>query len=273
MAVRWLAVSCALLGVTAWFLPEAAANEAPPASQPTPVADSLYRRLKVSTGFHYSSGDYGTSDTTEIFYVPLVIRGEISRWALQATIPYIRIDGPAGIVDGPAGPIATNGQGDGLGDIFLRGSFLLPTKSTWPSWVPFIDIAGLVKFPTASRGDGLGTGELDFGIESELTWALGRLTPFAGVGYRFLGDPPGTNLNDVFGTSGGAQYRILDPIAAGVLLDYRQASSSATGEQLEVVPFASWTFLPSWSLETYVSVGLTSGSPDAGVGVQLGRTW
>lgn len=273
MAVRWLAVSCALLGLAPWFLPEAAASDAPPTSQPTPVAEPLYHKLKVSVGFHYSSGDYGTSDTTEIFYVPLVIRGEISRWALQATIPYIRVDGPAGIVDGPAGPIETSGKGDGLGDIFVRGSFLLPRPFTWPSWAPFVDVAGLVKFPTASRGDGLGTGEFDFGIETDLTWGFGNLTPFASFGYRFLGDPPDANLNDVFGTSAGAQYRILDTIAGGLLIDYRQASSSATDPRLELVPFASWNFVSSWSLDTYVSVGLADGSPAAGVGLQLGRSW
>jgi hypothetical protein len=273
MAVRRLVASCALLGAVACARPAAAASVATQPAPPTPVAEPLHRRIKVSVGFHYSSGDYGTSESTEIFYVPLVIRAELGRAALQATIPYLRIDGPAGIIEGPAGPIDSSGEGDGLGDLFARGSYLLPRRSAWPSWVPFVDVAGVVKFPTASRGDGLGTGEFDFGLESDLTWGLGRLTPFASVGYRFLGDPPGADLDDVFGFAAGAQVRILPPLAAGVLLDYREASSAATGERLELVPFASWTFTRPWSIEAYVSAGLASGSPDAGVGVQIGRSW
>lgn len=273
MAVRWLFASCVLLGAVAWCQCEAVAGETEILSETPADTQPLHRRLEVSLGFHYSTGDYGTSDSTEIYYIPLLVRAEISRWTIQATIPYIRIDGPGGIIDGPAGPIETSGKGDGLGDIFLRVSFLLPTKSNWPSWVPFVDVAGLVKFPTASRSDGLGTGEFDFGIETDLTWAFDRLSPFVTLGYRFLGDPPNANLNDVFGTSGGAQYRILDVLWAGILLDYRQPSSSATDERLELVPFAAWSPAPSWSVDPYVSIGLADGSPDVGTGLQLGYAW
>lgn len=273
MAVRWLLASCALFGAATCCRPEAAGGEEAAPAQSPAATQSLHYRLKVSLGFHYSNGDYGTSDTTEIFYVPLFVRAEVSRFTLQATIPYIRVDGPAGIIDGPAGPIETSGKGDGLGDIFVRGSYFLPRKPAWPSWVPFVDLAGLVKFPTASRSDGLGTGEFDFGIESDLIWLFGRLSPFATIGYRFLGDPPDADLNDVFGATVGAQYHVLDTVWAGLLLDYRQPSSSVTDERLELVPFGSWAFAPLWSFEPYVSVGLADGSPDAGVGVQLGRSW
>ena len=241
------------------------------AETPAPP-EPLYRRFKASIGFHYSSGDYGSSDTTEIFYVPLVLTAEVSRFTLQATIPYLRVEGPSqAIVEGPEGPIA--GNGDGLGDVLARASYLLPRKHEWPVWVPFVDLVGLVKFPTASRGDGLGTGEFDLGLDAELTWVAGRLTPFAAVGYRFLGDPPGFDLHDVFAASAGAMVRIIDTLGAGVLLDYREASSSSTGERLEIVPFASWKLLGHWSADPYVSAGLAKGSPDAGVGVQFGCAW
>lgn len=234
----------------------------------------MYRRVKVSIGYHFSTGDYGESESTDIHYVPLTLTGEISRWSAQLTIPYINISGPAGFIEGgPVGPIETDGDGSGLGDIITRVSYLLPWRDTWPEWVPYIALAGLVKFPTASRGDGLGTGEFDFGIESELTWAMQPLTPFATLGGRFLGDLPDTELHNVFLLSVGAAYQFLDPLSAGLMLDFRQASSDDSGEQLELVPFSTWRFIHPWSLQGYVSAGLASGSPDVGVGLQLGYSW
>lgn len=245
-----------------------------------PTAVPLYRRFKVSLGYHFSAGDYGSSATTTINYVPLVVTGEIDRWTLQLTIPFLRIDGPAGIIEGPNGPIeTTDGESEGLGDLLARGAYLvpvryfLPEEIAWQRWVPYVDLIGLVKFPTASRSAGLGTGEFDFGLEVELTWALGRFTPFATAGVRFLGSPPDTHLSDVFVGSIGGLYRILDSLSGGLLLDYRQSPSPSTGQRLELVPFASWQFAPPWSVESYVSAGLADGSPDVGVGVQFGYTF
>jgi hypothetical protein len=196
------------------------------------------------------------------------------------TVPYLHVSGPAGIIDGPNGPIqTTDGTTDGLGDLLLRGSWLLPVESLFPPdeplppWLPYVDLIGLVKFPTASRSEGLGTGEFDFGVETDLTWMVGRFSPFVGIGYRVLGSPPGTHLDDVVTASLGALYRIGAALSAGVLLDYRQPPSPSTGQRLELVPYASWVIASPWALESYVSIGLSDGSPDVGVGSQLGYTW
>jgi len=240
------------------------------------VAEPLYTRFKVSLGYHYSSGTYGTSDTTEIAYVPLVAKAEVGAWSLQGTIPYLRISGPPGLVEGPNGPVqTTSGEADGLGDVLLRGAYLVQPPRLWPQlpWLPFVDLVGLIKFPTASRSAGLGTGEFDFGLESELFWSAGKFTPFGTVGYRFLGSPPGSNLHDVFlGTVGGL-YAIIESVHAGLFLDYRQAASATSGERLELVPFGSWQLDRHWSADVYASAGLATGSPDAGTGLQLAYTW
>src|SRR5690242_14519693 len=72
---------------------------------PAEAKSSLYERFKVSLGYHYSIGDYGESESTTIQYVPLVLTADIDRWRAQLTLPYLNIDGPAGIVEGPNGPI------------------------------------------------------------------------------------------------------------------------------------------------------------------------
>lgn len=249
--------------------------------EPAPPARPLYWRIKASLGYHFSSGDYTASDTTDIQYVPLVVTIDVERWRLQGTLPYLYVSGPQGIIVGPDGlPIETvSGTSGGLGDVLLKGSYLLPVEDLFPAdqplpdWLPYVELIGLVKFPTASRAKGLGTGEFDFGIESDLTWTLGRLSPFVSASYRILGSPPGSHLYDVFGCSLGALYRVAEPLSAGLLLDYRQPPSATSGQRLELVPYASWLITPPWTLESYVSAGLADGSPDVGVGSQLGYTW
>jgi hypothetical protein len=259
-------------------------SSAPGGAQEAGLAErspALYWRVKLSVGYHYSIGDYGLSDATQINYVPLIGTVDIDRWRLQLTIPYLHISGPPGIITGPDGnPIqTTDGTSDGLGDVLARASYLVPVRRLLPEswamqpWVPLVALIGLVKFPTASRSQGLGTGEFDLGIEGELSWVLGDLMPFASVGYRFLGSPPGTHLDNVLIAVGGAQYRVLPMLSAGLLLDYRQAPTAVTGERLELVPYASWLVVPPWTLDGYVSAGLAKGSPAVGVGIQAAYTW
>jgi hypothetical protein len=252
------------------------------AAEPVPTAakPSLYQRVKVSLGYHYSIGDYGESQSTTIQYVPLVLTADIDRWRVQATIPYLNIDGPAGIIEGPNGPIQTNdGDASGLGDLLLRGAYLLPIERALPQdwstsrWLPYVDLVALLKVPTASRSQGLGTGEVDFGFETELTWSLGAFSPFTTLGYRYLGSPPDQHLSDVFVGSLGALYRFLPSLSGGALLDYRTSPSPSTGQRLELVPYAAWLIAEHWPLEGYLSAGLADGSPDFGVGFQLGYSW
>lgn len=224
--------------------------------------------LDATLGTHYSTGDYGTSSATDILYVPLLVRGELDRWTLELTIPYLWIRSGGGIVQGPNGPIqAESGVEDGLGDILLRGMYTLPPARTR---LPWVDLAGLVKFPSASRARGLGTGAFDYGLETTVTWTIDRLTPFASVGYRFLGSAPDIALDDVVTAAGGAQVRVLDTIYAGLMIDWREVASASSGERLELVPIASWRVDPHWSVSGYATAGLADGSPDAGAGVSLG---
>lgn len=235
------------------------------------LSAAVETKFKVSLGYHYSTGNYGTSHTTEIAYIPLIAKAEIGAWTIQGTLPYLRISGPAGFASVGNTVVQTNGgTSDGLGDVLLRGAY---TFEPLAPWMPFVDVAGLIKFPTASRGDGLGTGEFDYGVESEFFWSLERFTPFAAVGYRFLGSPPGTHLDNVVVGSAGGIYRIIEPVHAGLFLDYRQSPSASVGERLDLIPFGSWQIDAHWSVDLYATAGLAKGSPDAGTGLQLAYAW
>ncbi|MBI3784895.1 MAG: hypothetical protein HY270_16000 [Deltaproteobacteria bacterium] len=236
--------------------------------RPAAADETVHQKLKVSLGYHFSSGTYGTGERTEIAYVPLIVRAERGLWTFELTVPYLRISGPSTILTGQSQ--TSKVDSDGLGDISSRGSYtLLPVTD----WMPYIDLIARVKFPSASHSKGLGTGKFDFGFETELAWSLKRFTPFVDVGYRFLGSPSGTTLRDVVLGSIGGFYRLADPLWIGLLLDYRDAASAANGTRLEISPFMSWKVDQHWSVDTYASAGLAKGSPDAGVGLQLGYTF
>jgi hypothetical protein len=226
--------------------------------------------LRAGLGYHYSSGDYGDRESTHISYVPLIVRSDIEAWTLELTLPYIAIRGPSGIfgvIDGNqnAGNEDVERK-QGPGDILLSAAYTL-----WPWWerMPFLTATGRIKFPTASESDGLGTGEFDFYVSGQATWAAGAYTPFIEIGYEALGDSSQVNLHDAVQLSTGLSYKLLEALNLGFSFDYGSPTSSSAGQRIDLVPFLYWNLTPAWALGGYGSAGLADGSPDVGVGVQL----
>src|SRR5258708_8788611 len=56
--------------------------------------------LSLGVGFNYTSGDYGTSTTTQILTIPFMARYEHAPWTLKLSIPYIRVSGGTAVVPG-----------------------------------------------------------------------------------------------------------------------------------------------------------------------------
>ncbi|HYC56593.1 MAG TPA: transporter [Candidatus Binatia bacterium] len=235
----------------------------------------------MSLSSHYSTGDYGPDQDTDIFYAPFVARAELGPWMLKLVLPYIIVSG--GGVEGPAGPVAgSGGTHDGLGDIVAEVSYTF-----WfaQRWAPILEIGSRVKFPTADEDEGLGTGEFDVTPEIELAGILGRWTPFASAGYRVLGDSQDSTYYDGFVVTAGTTVRVTERLEAGGFLYWRQASSEVTlprdgppparprtgraDDPFEIIPYLRWTLSSSWLVDFYVSAGLSDGSPDVGTGLTL----
>jgi len=234
---------------------------------PAFATESLSTRVEVGLGFHYSRGHYGTSQVTEIDYVPLTARLDVNQWSAKLTLPYLHISGNNSVVEGPNGPLAlSGGSADGLGDLLVAGTY---TFFPFAYWAPFIEFGPLLKIPTADPDKGLGTGAPDVTTEAVAARTYDRLTPFAGLGYRYVGNAPTTRLHDGFLASGGALYRLVDHVDAGCFVSWRQTATPTTGDVLDVVPFATVRITPHWLVDSYVTAGLASGSPDVGTGVQV----
>src|SRR5207247_10697861 len=56
--------------------------------------------FSLGVGFNYSSGEYGTSTTTELLSIPIVARYDHAPWVFKLTIPYLSISGGTSVVPG-----------------------------------------------------------------------------------------------------------------------------------------------------------------------------
>ncbi|MDH3703005.1 MAG: transporter [Alphaproteobacteria bacterium] len=239
-------------------------------------AQKTWSAFKFSTGVDYTTGDYGTGSNTDILFIPFTGKYEHGPWVVGMTIPYIHIDGDGSVVGGTDGsPIVGDESGggrtvkSGLGDIVALLTYsILPKKKT----LPLVELTGKIKFPTANENDGLGTGEFDYSVQVDISQKFGKITPFGTLGYRFVGEPSGTNLNDIFFLSLGGSYALQEKWSAGLIFDYRQSTSDAADDPAELTPFVVWKVHKDWSLNTYGLIGLTDGSADYGGGLQVSYT-
>ena len=233
--------------------------------------------LTLGTGFDYTSGNYGSSQSTDILYLPFYARYETGRALFRLTVPYVRITGPGNVLGagadrvtlpGRAGPRRTE---SGLGDIVASAFYnVLSERSS----VIGLDLGAKVKLGTADETKGLGTGKNDYSLQADLFKPLGGgYTLFGSLGRRWYGDPPGVNLKDVFYGSLGASYRFSAERAAGVVYDYRPAIIAGGGEISELTAYVSQRLSREWKLQPYAVLGFGRASPDYGVGLQIAYSY
>jgi hypothetical protein len=257
--------SSALLGIT-----PAAAQDT---RAPTPADTAKRPGFSFSTGIDYSTGDYGQAEDTEILVVPLSARATVGNLAFTATVPYLRIDGPGGVVIGPGGePLpgvpGTGGLREGIGDLTLGATYSVPAETLGGLELEF---GGRVKLATSDEDKQLSTGQTDFTATTEISYPMGNLIPFVSLGYRFLGDPVGIDLRD--GPTASVGTSIL--LGSSVLItsyDYAQASSPLAEDSHEIFAGFSTPLSSRFNLTAYGIAGLSQGSPDVGVGLLLTTT-
>jgi hypothetical protein len=234
----------------------------------------------MGLGFDYSEGDYGEDRQTRMFYVPLSLAYLFDDFAptltrrdqfeLRLIVPYVVVDGvlTAGVDE------ATTA--DGIGDLLLTAVYLYyPVHSALPA----TEVSFHTKLPTASESDGLGTGEVDYGLELTLFQRFGDFVPFASGGYRFVGEnEPDYQLRNGAAASAGVGWVPHPRWTLGVSYDWRQSiSKRSTGsgtlvrsdDAHELTFFGSAPLGDQLRLGPYVVAGLADGSPDYALGFQL----
>ncbi len=245
---------------------------------PALAADDDPRWL-FSSSVNYSVGDYGTNKDTTIVYVPFTfgVRPVDTLW-ISLTVPYIYQNSQNVVVTG--GGVATRKKAtgkfaqpatatteSGLGDVLLKASYVLVDEKPFlPEIAPYVKI----KFPTADKDRGLGTGEFDETVGIDLSKQLiGPLFGYVTVAYTFIGSPAGTDLHNSFGWSIGAAYTLIPSLSFFAFLDGSTAISPGEADPLELRVGAEYRLTRALKFTGAVTRGLSNGAADWGLSAAL----
>jgi len=231
-------------------------------------------KFTLSTGINFASGTYGGEVDIEDTYVPLTAIVDYGNVAFRLTVPYLSVTAPGGTIFDPGGePLPGSGAvttESGLGDIIGSVTFYDVINSQRLDFA--MDLTGKVKFATADENKGLGTGESDYSVQADLYKFIDKFTLLGSVGYKFRGDPAGTDLNDVLMASIGGTYKFSPDVNGGLFFDYRESAVSSNDAIQELSAFVSRRVSDNWRVQAYVLSGFTNSSPDWGGGIQVKRT-
>jgi len=246
----------------------------------TPALAQDEPRVSFATSVNYSVGDYGTGQDTTLLYVPFTLGVRpLGRLWLELTVPYIYQSNENVVLTGGGvavrndkvhGKLARPARStteSGLGDVLAKASYVVVDEGEIiPEIRPYLKI----KFPTADRDRGLGTGEYDETVGVDLSKrVVGGLFGFLTLAYTFIGDPPGTNLHDSFGWSVGAAYAVTTPLSVFAFLDGATAVSPGQDDPLELRVGAEYRLTRNVKFTGSVVRGLSNGSPDWGLSAGL----
>lgn len=224
-------------------------------------------KFSLATGLHYSTGNYGGNQSTDILYIPVTGKYQWDAWSLKLTVPYLQITGPGNVIKG-VGQTRTTATAartthSGLGDVVAAASHPVYYDSTAGLMV---NLTGKIKFGTADSTQGLGTGADDYALQSGLYKTVGKLTAFGTIGYKIYGQPAGYTLNNVFYGSLGGSYKVDNETSGGMMLNLRQKATATSSPLSEAFLFISQKLDSNWKSQGYVLKGFTNASPNWGAG-------
>ena len=230
--------------------------------------------FNLSVGADYASGKYGTPVTSTQWTLPLVAKYEAREWSAKLSIPYVRIENPAISRDGTPLPCASSGTAprvaSGMGDTVLTLSRnLLEDRESRL----LFDLTGKVKIATGDETKCLGTGENDYYLQGDFSKGVGALGVFGTLGWRKMGDPPGTDFEDPMYWSVGMSYRASPERSYGFAYDHRDAILPGRDPLSEATLFMTHRFDRTLRVQIYGVAGFSDSSPDWGAGALLTRSF
>jgi len=249
----------------------------------------------VMFGAGHVDGTFLSDDdqALEDLFLQLEFGGAGARMSIRA--PYVRINHTGNVTLTPEGavvlgaggfgrpPWQTSDAGDsasGWGDVLLRSETYLMKSGAGNK--PTLIMVADFKWATADQGDGLGTGENDYGAGLDYVQPLGKMFQIRGAAfYRFTGSPEDVDFNDRLLLAGGfgimtantawrLGYETVTAILDEVpLYDPAGVSIGAIEvEDYEVVRGeAVLQNKAGGSIKIWALMGLNDSSPDVGFGL------
>lgn len=167
----------ALLAAAAGFAlaPQFAAAQESARVQPAGPVDtggtnSGTSHWRISIGGNYSTGDYGDTQSTKVYAVPVGLRYTTGNFNIRVSVPYVFLDGPGSLIDTPQGRDGGSGSsGNGGGDDGSGGSDNSGSGNS-----------GSGGSGSGSGGSGSGGGEVTGGTASQRSNGIGDVSIAAG---------------------------------------------------------------------------------------------
>lgn len=235
-------------------------------------------RLSFSTGFSYSSGDYGDVDETEVFAIPFSARLTSGPWSFRVSAPYLQVTGPADVADtldsgadgatGSEGVIARTGTERGIGDTTVS---VERTFGHLGGSNAYLETGARVRLPTGDEDEGLGVGATDYTLITELGTVSRDGGAYVSAGYRFLGNREGVDRQDGWQAGIGGWLPVNDRIRVGAFASWREASIEGNDDPADAGGFVAFRLSESLRMSITASGGLNDASSDYSAGVRF--TW
>lgn len=232
------------------------------------LAIASEHRLGLSSGLDYSIGDYGTADDTETWFLPVNVKYQFRNYSFRLGTSYLWVRGPQNVTpDGepiPGGGAVKTTQG--TGDV--TASFTSEVLDERAHSLG-LDLTGKIKFGTASVSKALGTGENDYTLQASLYKSFGAWMPYLDISYRWKGDPPGIDYQNVWYATAGAGYRFDKLWSAGADYAWRERLTAGGDEISEATVYVNYRIDDHNRLNFYGVAGFSDASPDWGMGFMV----
>lgn len=231
----------------------------------TAAADTL----SLTSGVDYSTGKYGGTAATDVTYIPVTGKYEFNDWQFKLTVPYLSVTAPGNVTPNIGQAVYTSNAvrtDSGLGDIVVATSYSLVNSARIGT---VIDLTGKIKFGTADKFKGLGSGADDYASEISMYKIRGGASVFGTLGYKVYGQSTGYTLNNAFYGSLGVSNKFGDLTSVGVIYDYREQISSWGDPQKMWTIYLNRKINSNWKAQTYIFGGAGNSSPDIGGGAML----
>jgi hypothetical protein len=238
------------------------------ASIPALGQDAGRDHFQLRIGTSYDQGDFGSQETTRVFFTPITLRYLGERFDVSVTPSFGRVESAdARLISGIAAPgnPGPNRSSTTLGDTVVRGRlYMIETGDLYVT--PFAKL----KLPTAPDDAELGTGRTDYGFGVEIDKLVSEnVMVFGDMSYTLIGNIPGMNLRDRLGGSLGAGRSLTESIFVSGLVDWRQALIAGRPDPAEFVGMVSYRLRSGVSISPHAYVGLTDSAPDFGLGFDI----
>lgn len=250
----------------------------------------------VGLGFEFASGDYGTGIRTNSVFMPFtvavnpserldftlevplvyqsssaVVAGEFMGMQSASTQSVSQSMSGTGAEMGP-GPRTTASSGVigdaqyGLGDMKLKGGYLLFSEE---EHLPAIRPNFYVKFPTADKNKFLGTGAFDGGFAVELTKWLGDWVADGEVGYALQGKSSVLAVRNYLYYYAGGGYQLTERLRPMLFIKGSTPPVEGASALLEARLRVKYQFTKHTGIDGYLAKGITTSSPDYGMGAAV----